>query len=246
MSQYKVGTANFTNNSSTITGVGTLWSGNVGSGDFIIGPDKLVYTVSSVSSDTQLMITSPYGGSTIVSQPYVIHTDFLNGKLVFSSDDVESASLLNRWVQTTITAEQLQALADALGTAAALDTGTAPGELPTNAELDIPNKVVQKDSVTGAAQLPSGTLAQRPSVPVSGMFRFNAETVQFEGYSAGAWSGVGGASGGAGNPIMYEHDAVATEDYTLVAGKNAISGGPFEIANGVDIIIESGASWTIV
>lgn len=140
----------------------------------------------------------------------------------------------------------LDTVSGSLGTSSALDTGTAPGELPTNSDLDIPNKVVQKDSTTGAADLPVGTIAQRPVAPSAGMFRYNGETAQFEGYSAGAWSGVGGASGGAGNPIMYEHDAIASEDYTLVAGKNSVSGGPFTIADGTTITVESGAAWTVV
>ena len=50
---------------------------------------------------------------------------------------------------------------------------------------------------TGAMTLPSGTTAQRPMLPTNGQFRFNADTLNFEGYTAGSWqqfSLVGGVS----------------------------------------------------
>ena len=123
------------------------------------------------------------------------------------------------------------------GTAATKNFGTNEDELPES------QNVVLKDSITGAAQLPVGDTAARPS-PLEGMFRFNNETGEFEGYKAGSWSGVGGASGGAGNPFMYQHDATVSQDYTLTTGQNAISGGPLEI--NATVTVESGAVWSIV
>lgn len=102
------------------------------------------------------------------------------------------------------------------------------------------------DTGDGAALLPVGSIAERPGLPASGMFRFNDETGSFEGYNGSAWAGVGGASGGPGNPFIYENDKVVTEDYTLVAAQNGMTAGPIEIADGVTVTIEDGATWTIV
>ena len=44
----------------------------------------------------------------------------------------------------------------------------------------------------GFLQVPSGTTAQRPWVPVAGMVRYNSTQSTFEGYSSGAWSSLGG------------------------------------------------------
>jgi hypothetical protein len=44
----------------------------------------------------------------------------------------------------------------------------------------------------GFLQVPSGTTAQRPWVPVAGMIRYNSTQTVFEGYSSGAWSSLGG------------------------------------------------------
>jgi len=45
---------------------------------------------------------------------------------------------------------------------------------------------------TDAILLPSGTTAQRPSDGILGMIRYNQTNSQFEGYSSGNWTGLGG------------------------------------------------------
>ena len=44
------------------------------------------------------------------------------------------------------------------------------------------------DSSTGAMYLPVGTTAQRPSVPATGMIRFNTTTSNVEVYNGSSWS----------------------------------------------------------
>lgn len=50
-----------------------------------------------------------------------------------------------------------------------------------------PTTLVSQDSPTGAAILPIGTEAQRPSAPVAGMIRFNSDVSRFEGYNGVEW-----------------------------------------------------------
>jgi hypothetical protein len=45
---------------------------------------------------------------------------------------------------------------------------------------------------TGALKLPSGTTAEQPASPATGMIRYNSSTVSFEGYNNGSWSSIGG------------------------------------------------------
>jgi len=47
---------------------------------------------------------------------------------------------------------------------------------------------------TGAVTVSKGTTAERPGAPVSGMFRFNTTTAEFEGYNGVAFASVGGAA----------------------------------------------------
>jgi len=47
---------------------------------------------------------------------------------------------------------------------------------------------------TGAVTVSKGTTAERPGSPISGMFRFNTTTAEFEGYNGTAFASVGGAA----------------------------------------------------
>ena len=55
-----------------------------------------------------------------------------------------------------------------------------------------------------------------------------------------------GASGGVGNPLIFENDRYATANYTITNGKNGMSAGPVNINPGVTIGIPAGSTWSIV
>lgn len=100
-------------------------------------------------------------------------------------------------------------------------------------------------SSTGAITAPAGTTGQRPS-PATGMLRFNSSATAFEGYNGAAWTSLGGAAGGTGNPVFYENDTNVTADYTITTGKNAGSFGPITVDSGVTVTVPDGSVWTIV
>lgn len=54
--------------------------------------------------------------------------------------------------------------------------------------------VVEQTGSTGAAKLPVGDDAARPS-PATGMLRFNTDSGSFEGYDGSAWGAIGGGGG---------------------------------------------------
>ena len=101
-------------------------------------------------------------------------------------------------------------------------------------------------SATGSEIVSTGTTAERDVTPQAGYFRFNTTNVQFEGYTGSAWSGVGGASGGGGNPIVYENDSVVTASYTITTGKNASSTGPLTINSGITVTVPTGSRWVVL
>lgn len=106
---------------------------------------------------------------------------------------------------------------------------------------------VLKDSNTGSAALPSGTTAQRSVSPVTGALRFNSTLTQFEGYNGTAWGTVGGgATGAPGNYVFNLNDQYVTGDYTIPTGKNAVTGGPIIVNDGVTITVSDGSTWTVV
>jgi hypothetical protein len=64
------------------------------------------------------------------------------------------------------------------------------------------------------------------------MFRYNTTLGTFEGYGTDWGPLGGGASGGGGNSVFYENDQTVTIEYSIAAGKNAMSTGPITIAGG--------------
>ena len=106
--------------------------------------------------------------------------------------------------------------------------------------------VEQSGGDLGAAELPAGSVAQRPT-PQTGMLRFNTDFNSFEGYDGSSWGTVGGgASGGSQNPFVYENDIHVTTDYTLTANRNGMSAGPIVVDAGVTVTVPAGSTWTIV
>ena len=82
----------------------------------------------------------------------------------------------------------------------------------TNGNLEItPNGTggVNVNS-TAAVKLPAGTTAQRPT-PAAGMFRFNGDSTQFEGYDGTAWGSIGGGS------VITNDTSTATDVFPLFA-----------------------------
>lgn len=104
---------------------------------------------------------------------------------------------------------------------------------------------VAKDSSTGAAILPLGTTAQRPSSPTNGMIRYNTTTTKVEAYQNGGWvnyalsydieylivAGGGGGSttagggGGGGGFVSASFSVNSAASYSAVVGSGGAGAG---------------------
>ena len=106
------------------------------------------------------------------------------------------------------------------------------------------------NSLTSAVLLPSGNdSSQRPTSPILGQVRYNNTANEFEGYSGSPaiWQPLGGQpTGGGSDKIFFTNSQVVTTNYTLPAGKNAMSAGSVTINSGVTVTIPAGAAWTVV
>ncbi|MBU2249783.1 MAG: right-handed parallel beta-helix repeat-containing protein [Gammaproteobacteria bacterium] len=69
---YVTGTLSVTNNSQTVTGVGTTWISTMIGQRILL--DGLWYVISAVGSTTSLTISAPYGGTTLSGTSYTIAT----------------------------------------------------------------------------------------------------------------------------------------------------------------------------
>lgn len=128
---------------------------------------------------------------------------------------------------------------------------TPYGSLTSNnvqgAIQEVIDESVYKTGNTGSAVLPVGTTAQRDATPATGYVRFNTNLTQFEGYNGTAWGTIGGgAKGGGSDQVFFENDQTITQNYTITAGKNAVTAGPVTVNSGVTVTVPSGSNWVIV
>ena len=72
MAWYSVGTVTVTNNSAGVTGVGTSFLSTVKTGHIFYGPDKNLYEVLSIATDTQLTLNSVYTSATAAGATYSV------------------------------------------------------------------------------------------------------------------------------------------------------------------------------
>lgn len=72
MPWHRLGTVSVTQNSPTVTGVGTAFAANTRIGDAFIGPDGRQYELANVASDTVISINPPYLGATAFGATYAV------------------------------------------------------------------------------------------------------------------------------------------------------------------------------
>jgi len=56
----------------------------------------------------------------------------------------------------------------------------------------------------------------------------------------------GGATGGGTDKVFWENDLIVSSDYTITAGKSAVSAGDITINTGVTVTVPDGSRWSIV
>lgn len=129
-----------------------------------------------------------------------------------------------------------------------LTAGTTAGDAVEFAQFKTPTFTGDVTCTgTGQLKLPAGTTAEQSGTPADGMIRYNTTLARYEGYSSGAWGGLGGgATGGGTDQIFIENGQTVTTSYTISANKNAMSTGPLTVNSGVDITVPTGANWVVL
>ncbi len=108
-------------------------------------------------------------------------------------------------------------MGNAVQTNSATATGTLLSSLSVSGNMDVTGTFTVSDNIlmtgTGAIDVASGTTAQRPGSPSGGMFRFNSQTSEFEGYNGSSWGEIGGVA------------ATGTADLLDIASSSGTGGG---------------------
>ena len=105
---------------------------------------------------------------------------------------------------------------------------------------------VTKTGTNGAANIPTGTTAQRPSAAV-GLLRHNSTLNQFEGYNDGAWGAIGGGGSSLGEGSIIRTNAkVIAENITFAGNENGSTVGPVTVNNNFTVTVTNGSTWIIL
>ncbi len=108
--------------------------------------------------------------------------------------------------------------------------------------------LVSKDAPTGAAFLPVGTTAQRPSSPSAGFLRYNTTLNTLEVYDGAVWQSVGGAQ-----VFALDQTFTATAGQTVFNITGSYTPGTVQVFRngllldmGIDVIATNGTSFTLI
>ena len=93
-------------------------------------------------------------------------------------------------------------MGNAVQTNSATATGTLLSSLTVSGNFSVSGDITMTG--TGAIDVAAGTTAQRPGSPSAGMFRFNSQTSEFEGYDGSAWGEIGGAAATSGTADLLD------------------------------------------
>lgn len=89
-------------------------------------------------------------------------------------------------------------------------------------------------------------LSNTLNVDGTGRFTGNVTADYYHGNGSELTGISAGATGGGGDQVFVLSDQNVTTDYSIPAGKNALSAGPLTVNTGVTVTIPSGSAWTIV
>lgn len=161
--------------------------------------------------------------------------------------------------QKTFSSKTIHRTSDTAAASIGLPHGAAPTS-PVNGDIWTTTAGIYV-RVNGATVGPLGAgggsggatvSATPPSTPTSGQIWYDSTGGGTYVYYDSFWVELGspvtpsGATGGGANKAFFENDQTVTSDYTITAGKNAVSAGPITVNTGVIVTIPSGSTWTVV
>lgn len=215
-----LGTGRLSGSYTGITGVGTLaagtWNGSVigaayggtGFGTYAVGDLLYADTTTSLAKLADVAVGNALISGGLAASPswgkigLATHVDGTlpvanGGTGVTSSTGTGSVVLSDSptLVTPALGTPASGVVTNLTGTASININGTVGAATPsTGAFTTLTASADSAFTSTGALTISKGTTAERPGSPVSGMFRFNTTTAEFEGYNGTAFASVGGAA----------------------------------------------------
>ena len=201
-------------------------------------------SASTATTKASEASTSASTSTTKASEGATSATNSANSATASANSATASASSASG-ASTSASTAGTQATNSSNSATASANSATAAATSASNASSTLSNAIV-RDAATGAASMPTGTTAQRPSGAV-GMFRHNSTLNKFEGYNDGAWGELGGGGSSLGTDSIIRTNAkVIAENITFAGSENGMTIGPITVNSGYTVTVTSGSTWVII
>ena len=201
-------------------------------------------SASTATTKASEASTSASTATTKASEAATSATNSANSATASANSATASANSATASANSASTAST-QATNSSNSATASANSATAAATSASNASSTLSNAIV-RDAATGAASMPTGTTAQRPSGAV-GMFRHNSTLDQFEGYNDGAWGELGGGGPSLGvDSVIRTNAKVIAENITFAGSENGMTIGPITVNSGYTVTVTSGSTWVII
>ena len=177
---------------------------------------------NNVTIDQNLTVTSGTTtlSNTIVNGTLTTNNLIVNAPVIASSFGTGDIVVQGNVIQTTLSNSNLELRANGIGSivleslsvSSSTISGTVAGQ---DIELTPSGTGIVKINGTQSLQLPAGTDGDRPTVPTSGMIRFNSTANRYEGYNGSYWLQLGGISDVDRNTYIIPESTPGANDNTL-------------------------------
>lgn len=161
---------------------------------FAIGSGN-TFTVNPTSGDTEILGTLNVNGQSTLNSLNV--EDLTSGRVTFAGDFgelVDSNNFTFNTATNTLTLTGDQDITGSLDVDNININGNTISVTNANGNLEFTPNALGLTIINSATALtlPVGNTASRPATPTTGMIRYNSTDSRYEGYSSGAWQGLGG------------------------------------------------------
>jgi hypothetical protein len=159
----------------------------------IVGANK--FTVAHATGNTQIVGTLNVDGQTTLASVNI--EDLTTGRVTFAGTDGE---LVDSSKFTFNSATDTLGLTGVLSVTGSVDVdnlnlnGNTISATNSNGNVELTPNALGLTVINSSTALviPTGNTASRPGAPATGMIRYNTTDLRYEGYSSGAWQGLGG------------------------------------------------------
>ena len=207
--------------------------------------DGIAAGATNVTNNNQLIngagYTTNVGDITGVTAGSGITGGGTSGTVTVSHSDTSTQGSVNNSGATVIQDVTLDTYGHVTSLGSATLSASTVGALATTQILQLIGDITGQGAMTSAISMSIvANAVGTDELNVSGTGT-SGQVLSSDGDGSFSW-----VSSAPIDDIFYENSTTVSSDYTLTAGKNAMSAGPITIGSGITVTVPSGSTWTVV